>query len=797
MKLQRNLIMALLVGVCMASQAGAALIQHLDASAAESLVLWDGTVSEWRDLSGNDNHAIANRGSVLYPSTPLAGGDVAVDCGFERNDLQLFDEAGTSALLDFSGAAAGNSGFTVLISLRLDMMTDQDQNILGTRNTNGHFNFSLDMPAGEIRGKVNNNINTGVNAAAGDTLVLAISYEAATGATWLYESKTGSITNSTKPANGDFDNNGTFTLGEAKPTVNSSDFFRGAFGEVMIFNEYLDTTAAEPYIAELVYQWVTPMADKLNPGALVPADGSQKIPIDGVTLSWIAGLNSVNQNVYFGTDADAVANATPENPMDAYMSTQTGTSYSLPTLAYGTTYYYRIESVNGEIYSSDVFTFDTVKYAYPLDPDYITATASSTAGALDPNVSCNGAGLDPNDEHGTGFNSMWISNPEDGAVWIQYDFEASVKLHEILIWNHNSEIEDIMGWGIKDASLEYTVDGQAWQTLTEVVLEQGTGMDQYAANNSIPVGDLTVKGVRINVLSNYSSILPNMYGLSEVQFLVVPLLAADPVPTNGQTGVSLDPVLSTLSWAEGRGAVSHALYVSTDMDAVLNETIAPITLMDATYEMPVLDVNTVYYWKVNETTGAEVWTGNLWDFTTVATVLLDDMEAYGAEENVIYATWIDGYETPDQNGALVGADPYLGDGDPFTPGDGSYDPEIIVIQSGRQSLPIWFDNSVAPTSEVTRSLAGAEIPDVGARKMILSYQFGTDSVGDELYVEINGVEAGSAAIPTTILPLWSEISIDLAVAGIDDATQVTSVTIGIRGANAKGVVYVDDVSLTN
>jgi hypothetical protein len=81
--------------------------------------------------------------------------------------------------------------------------------------------------------------------------------------------------------------------------------------------------------------------------------------------------------------------------------------------------------------------------------------------------------------------------------------------------------------------------------------------------------------------------------------------------------------------------------------------------------------------------------------------------------------------------------------------------------------------------------------------MVLYYQFGTDSLGDDLFVEINGVEVASVAIPATIIPMWNEISIDLATAGIDDAVQITTMTIGIRGANAKGVVYVDDVLLTN
>jgi hypothetical protein len=47
-----------------------------------------------------------------------------------------------------------------------------------------------------------------------------------------------------------------------------------------------------------------------------------------------------------------------------------------------------------------------------------------------------------------------------------------------------------------------------------------------------------------------------------------------------------------------------------------------------------------------------------------------------------------------------------------------------------------------------------------------------------------------------IVPAWSPMTTDLVDAGID-ATQVTSLTIGVRGVAAKGVVYVDDIMLTN
>ena len=794
----RNFFAVLLVVcLCWVTPAGAELIQHLDASVPESVVMLGDQVQQWKDLSGNENHAVGNRGSVLYPSTPLTGGYVGLDFGFERNDLLLLDNDGTAALLDFTGTAAGNSGFTIFVACRVDILdSGNDQYILGTKNTNGNFMLWIDKDDGQLKCKVDNNTNSSgeLRAAAGDTLVLGVSYEAGTGNIWFYESKNDVVTTATKPANGDWDAGEPLVLGEAKPTVNSSNFFRGAFGEVMVFNEYIDFAAAQQYRIDLVYKWVTPLAEKLKPGALLPDDGVDEQPVEGLGLSWIAGQGSVDQVVYFGTDGDAVTNATSDSP--EYIGTQTETSYALPTLDYGTTYYYRIESISDATYSSGVLSFETVKYAYSLDADYITVSASSTVGALDPNDTVNGAGMDVNDMHTTGFNAMWLSDPNvQGPVWIQYDFDAAVKLNEILIWNHNSEVEEYFGLGIQNATIEYTMDGLSWQSLEDLTLAQAPGDDEYAANNSIPVNDLTVEGVRINALSSFEGLVPNMYGLSEVQFLIVPLQADDPVPTNSQMVLMLDP---TLSWKAGRGAVSHELYLSTDEAAVADETATPITLLETSYELAALDVNTVYYWKVNENTGSEVWAGNVWSFTTVASVLLDDMEEYTADvPNPIYATWVDGYEEPQSNGSLVGADPYAGDGDPLTPGDGDYSPEIVVIRSGLQALPIWFDNTVAPVSTVTRTFTNTEIPDVGARGMVLYYQFGTDSVGDELFVEINGVEVASVAIPATIIPIWNEISIDLAIAGIDDAAQITSMTIGIRGANAKGIVYVDDVLLTN
>ena len=89
-----------------------------------------------------------------------------------------------------------------------------------------------------------------------------------------------------------------------------------------------------------------------------------------LALSWIAGANSLSHDVYFGEDANAVANATVESP-DIYRGHQSAnvTTYDPGTLRWGKTYYWRVDEVNeanpdspwkGSIWSFTTNDFTTV-----------------------------------------------------------------------------------------------------------------------------------------------------------------------------------------------------------------------------------------------------------------------------------------------------------------------------------------------------------------------------------------------------------------------------------------------------
>jgi len=89
-----------------------------------------------------------------------------------------------------------------------------------------------------------------------------------------------------------------------------------------------------------------PLQPPVRARAIYPASGDVNVPQD-VTLIWSAGENAAAHAIYFGEDAEAVANATPDSG-DVYRGEQAAdqTSYSPDTLEWNKTYYWRIDEVN-------------------------------------------------------------------------------------------------------------------------------------------------------------------------------------------------------------------------------------------------------------------------------------------------------------------------------------------------------------------------------------------------------------------------------------------------------------------
>ncbi|UCC98473.1 MAG: alkaline phosphatase [Phycisphaerales bacterium] len=87
-------------------------------------------------------------------------------------------------------------------------------------------------------------------------------------------------------------------------------------------------------------------------------------------------------------------------------------------------------------------------------------------------------------------------------------------------------------------------------------------------------------------------------------------------PPDGGTGVWLPPVLG---WKPGIYAASHQVYFGESFDDVYNATGAPLQAETTYVPAGVFDVNTTYYWRVDEVNDLHPdspWVGSVWSFTT-------------------------------------------------------------------------------------------------------------------------------------------------------------------------------------
>ena len=371
--------------------------------------------------------------------------------------------------------------------------------------------------------------------------------------------------------------------------VGQREAFGGIVDEVAIWDNAL--TADE---VVMVYT-LGPLM--LDPGAArgpSPEDEATDVVRETV-LSWSPGEGATAHTVYLGTVFNDVNDAVLA---DAVSAGQSAATYDPPgNLDFGQTYYWRIdETVGGAPIKGLTWSFTVEPFAYAVAAESITTTASSAGAGQGPENTVNGSGL-TDDLHSDDFAAMWVTALGDpGPAWIQYEFEKVLKLDEMLVWNYNDALESIIGLGCKNVTIEYSVNGTDFTALgTTHEFARAPGAPGNAANTTVDFEGVAAKYVKLTANSNWEGIL-DQYGLSEVRFFSVPVQAREPSPASGATDVGVE---ATLSWRAGRGADKHDVYLSTDEQAVIDGTVTPTTVTDASYSAS-LDVDSTYYWRVDE-----------------------------------------------------------------------------------------------------------------------------------------------------------------------------------------------------
>jgi hypothetical protein len=572
----------------------------------------------------------------------------------------------------------------------------------------------------------------------------------------------------------------------ANDSPSSGHYFNGMIDDMRIYDHALDQLE----ILDAMEGRGPQITRAIAP---VPEDGEPNVPRD-ISLFWTPGeYPKLTHNVYFSTNFDDV------NDSIALVSpSQDANFYSPGRLEFDQKYFWRIDEVNatdGTVYTGAVWSFTVEPYLYPISGGNITVTASSQATDQGPENTINYSGLDTNDTHSTVTTTMWLTDAgATGPAWIKYEFDNVYKLDQILVWNYNGQ-SALAGFGVRDVVIEYSTDDINWAQLGDTIeFPKASGKDDYASDIILDFNGAPVKYVRMNFTSNWFPVFPQ-YGLSEVRFLYVPAQARSADPADGATDVAVDV---TVSWIPGRESAEHKVYVSTDRQAVINDTAPVVTVHDGSspsgtgrvqYGPLSLDLGSIYYWRVDEVNGTDIWQGGIWSFTTTEYLILDDFESYNDIEqgqegsNLVYLTWIDGYDNPAINGSTIG----------YSSGVSM---ETDIVHGGRQSVPIMYDNTNASLSEITANLTYLTIGrdwSVGSPAVLTLWFYGdsNNSATDRMYVKINGVKVTCDG--SLDQNQWQEFSVDLTSLGIN-LVNVTSLMIGFESVGS-GKVFLDDIQL--
>ena len=283
--------------------------------------------------------------------------------------------------------------------------------------------------------------------------------------------------------------------------------------------------------------------------------------------------------------------------------------------------------------------------------------------------------------------------------------------------------------------------------------------------------------------------------------------AAHPEPVH-KSVVTAAPAPS-LSWMPGINTQIHDVYFGTDFNDVnAADRNNPLdALMNQAQDVNIcnlagsLDLNQTYHWRIDEVNtllNPSVFKGDVWSFSTLNYLIVDDFESYkNSSPNQVCQKWIDG------RGFL--ADDFFPQGNPGN-GTGSivgYDPEAgnimetAIVHSGKQSMPIFYDNTgTVNISEVTQTFDEIQDWTICDVATLVLFFYGDPANTGQLYVKINNNKITYTADSKAIArPCWTQWNIDLApIALLRGGLKIKTFKIGIEGGNS-GVLYVDDIRL--
>jgi hypothetical protein len=573
-----------------------------------------------------------------------------------------------------------------------------------------------------------------------------------------------------------------------------------------------------------------------------PPAGARYIDPD-VTLGWTAGFGAKLHYVHFGDNFDDV-NSAPGGQL------VTSTSYAPGTLELEKLYYWRVDESDGiTTFEGDVWSFTTMPVIPISDPNLV-AWWKLDEGTGTNVVDWSGHGRhgsfrgDPQWVDGYDGSALYLDGNGD---YVDFgnppDLPSGLSARSMCAWGRADSVAGGYGWiaayGLNAASQAMFI-GRLGSDLI------GGG---YGGDDLFDYGFWEV-GVWHHICLTYNGTMARMYAdgievVSEVKDWNVVLsrthvgrqvndaaefwnglvddvrvynraitaaeipdimrgdasVAWNPSPDNNST-MDVDRAKQPLTWSPGDNATQHDVYFGTERTAVEDANVSDTTGVyrgrqtAASYSPPEpLEWGSgPYYWRVDEfNTDGAISTGRIWSFTVADYLIVDDFESYNdlpeddPASNLVYLTWLDGYDNPATNGSTIGY-----------PAGASM--ETGTVHGGLQSVPYAYDNSFK-SSQATRTLTSLrDWTQEGVTKLSLWFYGDPANAPERMNVALNGAAPVYHADPgAATIGDWTQWPIDLSRFGVP-LTNVTSITIGFgvpgsTAAGGTGDMLFDDILL--
>jgi hypothetical protein len=296
-------------------------------------------------------------------------------------------------------------------------------------------------------------------------------------------------------------------------------------------------------------------------------------------------------------------------------------------------------------------------------------------------------------------------------------------------------IDDVTIWHEFWINIEADNSGQGSHVVTIYVDGDASAPSTFyvTAGSS---SDLTGTNLELGVGATPQS------GAIDVDFLaykegIITPISSDPykaraiTPIPGSTLTLADA--KALGWRAGENAAKHDIYFGTSEsdvnDADKTDTIGIYRgRQDVVFYTPTetLELGKTYYWRIDEVEAdnTTIHKGNIWSFTILDHIIIDNFEEYNTDENQIWFAWHDGlgYGDPAAPPFFAGNGTGAAIGDETT---NSFTEETIV-HSGRQSMPYLYNNNkqgYSNYSEATKTLTkGRDWTEQGVKALALWFR---------------------------------------------------------------------------